>query len=89
MSTREVNLDVHDASQLQMMDEMCLLVDPEDRVIGSKSKLDCHRNEGIRHRAFSVLIFELEGRLLVQKRASRRLPFQVFGLIVAAVIHLT
>ena len=75
MSTGEVNLDDHDASQLQMMDEMCLLVDPEDRVIGSKSKLDCHRNEGIRHRAFSVLIFDSEGRLLVQKRASEKITF--------------
>ena len=41
-----------------MMDEMCLLVDSEDRVIGSETKLDCHRNEGSRHRAFSVLIFD-------------------------------
>ena len=75
MSTGEVNLDDHDASQLQMMDEMCLLVDTEDRVIGSESKLDCHRNEGIRHRAFSVLIFDSEGRLLVQKRASEKITF--------------
>ena len=75
MSTREVNLDGHDSSQLQMMDEMCLLVDSEDRVIGSETKLDCHRNEGSRHRAFSVLIFDSEGRLLVQKRASEKITF--------------
>ena len=74
-TTREVNLDGHDSSQLQMMDEMCLLVDSEDKVIGSESKLDCHRNEGIRHRAFSVLIFDSEGRLLVQKRASEKITF--------------
>ena len=75
MSTREVDLDGHDSSQLQMMDEMCLLVDSEDRVIGSETKLDCHRNDGSRHRAFSVLIFDSEGRLLVQKRASEKITF--------------
>ena len=75
MSTREFNLDDHDSSQLQMMDEMCLLVDSEDRVIGSETKLNCHRNGGSRHRAFSVLIFDSEGRILVQKRASEKITF--------------
>ena len=75
MSTREVNLAGHESSQLEMLDAMCLLVDSEDRVIGSETKLDCHRNEGSRHRAFSVLIFDSEGRLLVQKRASEKITF--------------
>ena len=75
MSTREVTLEGHDSTQFEMMDEMCLLVDSEDRVIGSKSKLACHRNEGFRHRAFSVLIFDSEGRLLVQKRSSEKITF--------------
>ncbi len=73
MSTREVDLDGHDSSQLQMMDEMCLLVDSEDRVIGSETKLDCTLKVGY----------------LFRREPQRRLPFQVFGLIVAAVIHLT
>ncbi len=75
MSTREVTLEGHDSTQFEMMDEMCLLVDSEDRIIGSKSKLACHRNEGFRHRAFSVLIFDSEGRLLVQKRSSEKITF--------------
>ena len=31
--------------------------------------------DGSRHRAFSVLIFDSEGRLLVQKRASEKITF--------------
>ena len=76
---REVNLDGHDSSQLQMMDEMCLLVDSEDRVIGSETKLDCHRNEGSRHRAFSVLSSTLKEDYLFRREPQRRLPFQCLG----------
>ena len=75
MSTGDGNLDDHDAIQSEMMREMCLMVDSEDKVIGSESKLVCHRNNGIRHRAFSVLIFDSQDRLLVQKRSSEKITF--------------
>ena len=75
MSTGDGNLDDHDAIQSEMMSEMCLMVDSEDKVIGSESKLVCHRNNGIRHRAFSVLIFDSQDRLLVQKRSSEKITF--------------
>ena len=65
----------HDAAQSLMMKEMCLLVDEKDNVVGTMSKLGCHKGEGERHRAFSVLIFDSEGRLLVQKRASEKITF--------------
>ena len=51
-------LEGEDPEQADMMDEMCILVDEEDMPIGSASKLDCHRGAGLRHRAFSVLIFD-------------------------------
>ncbi len=68
-------LDGEDPDQAEMMDEMCILVDIDDNPIGSASKLDCHRGAGFRHRAFSVLIFDSNDRLLLQKRASDKITF--------------
>jgi len=65
----------HDEIQSEMMGEMCLVVDIDDNVIGSESKLSCHKDDGIRHRAFSVLIFDSQGRLLVQKRSTQKITF--------------
>ena len=64
-----------DSSQLKMMEEMCLVVDDNDNAISSASKIDCHRGGGIRHRAFSVLIFDSENRLLMQQRAEEKITF--------------
>jgi len=52
-----------------------MAVDENDRVIDSVSKIDCHRGKGIRHRAFSVLIFDSEERLLMQQRSSEKITF--------------
>lgn len=47
-----------------------ILVDVEDRQTGTLSKAECHDGNGVLHRAFSVFLFDDEGRLLLQKRAS-------------------
>ena len=73
MATEEDGLDSHDSIQTEMMGEMCIVVDKEDMVTGTESKLNCHKNKGIRHRAFSVLIFDTKGRLLVQKRSNEKI----------------
>lgn len=73
--TQENSLSELDSSQMEMMKEMCMAVDENDRVIDSVSKIDCHRGKGIRHRAFSVLIFDSEGRLLMQQRSSEKITF--------------
>jgi len=59
----------------EMTEEMCLVVNETDVVLGSQSKLVCHYKEGIRHRAFSVLLFDLNGRLLVQRRSRKKVTF--------------
>jgi len=69
------DLGEHDEIQSEMMAEMCLVVDEQDNVIGSETKHACHRDGGIRHRAFSVLIFDSKGRLLVQKRSAEKITF--------------
>ena len=49
-----------------------ILVDEWDRNIGYMSKADCHRGSGALHRAFSVLIFNDLGELLLQQRAASK-----------------
>lgn len=52
-------------------EEMVILVDAADRETGVGSKLDVHR-QGLLHRAFSVIIWDDEGRQLLQKRAASK-----------------
>jgi isopentenyl-diphosphate delta-isomerase len=46
-----------------------ILVDEADRRLGRMSKVLCHEGRGVLHRAFSLLIFNDHGELLVQRRA--------------------
>jgi isopentenyl-diphosphate Delta-isomerase len=51
-----------------------ILVDEADQGVGHLSKVLCHEGRGILHRAFSLLIFNAGGELLIQQRsASKRL----------------
>ena len=47
-----------------------ILVDESDQEVGHMSKARCHDGAGILHRAFSLLIFNAKGELLLQQRAS-------------------
>ena len=73
--TPDRSLSKLDSAQLGMMEEMCLVVDANDNVISSSSKINCHKGKGIRHRAFSVLIFDSKNRLLMQQRAEEKITF--------------
>jgi geranylgeranyl diphosphate synthase type I len=75
MSDSDRALTDHDSSQAGMMVEACLCLDEHDTVIETASKLQTHLGEGMRHRAFSVLIFDSKSRLLVQQRASEKITF--------------
>jgi isopentenyl-diphosphate Delta-isomerase len=48
-----------------------ILVDTEDNAIGTMEKMEAHE-KGLLHRAFSVLVFNSKGELLIQKRASSK-----------------
>ncbi|MFC1669960.1 isopentenyl-diphosphate Delta-isomerase [Spirochaetota bacterium] len=48
-----------------------ILVDPDDCEIGIEEKLLAHE-KGLLHRAFSVFVFNNEGKLLLQKRADHK-----------------
>ncbi len=65
----------YDSAQVEMMNEQVILVDCEDNQIGSMSKVDAHRGDGVLHRAFSILLFDENDRLLIQRRASHKITF--------------
>lgn len=52
--------------------ESLILVDADDNEIGSRSKADCHRGDGLLHRAFSVFLFDRQGQLLLQQRSEQK-----------------
>jgi isopentenyl-diphosphate delta-isomerase len=49
-----------------------ILVDASDRELGYLSKERCHEGRGILHRAFSLLIFNDAGELLLQQRSAHK-----------------
>lgn len=51
------------------MSEQVILVDIEDNPIGTMDKLEAHQ-KGLLHRAFSIIVLNSRGELLLQKRAS-------------------
>ena len=72
------NLDNIDQSQTKFLNDELILVDENDNNIGSISKLNGHlisnKNKNP-HRAFSIFLFDSKNRLLIQKRAEKKITF--------------
>lgn len=51
--------------------EQVILVNTKDEPIGSMEKMEAH-HKGLLHRAFSVILFNNKGELLLQKRADHK-----------------
>tara|TARA_B100000886_G_scaffold95568_1_gene63322 strand:- start:47 stop:1804 length:1758 start_codon:yes stop_codon:yes gene_type:complete len=64
-----------DGEQIALMSEAVILVDEQDSAIGKASKVSAHYQAGLLHRAFSVLLFDTNGKLLLQKRADDKVTF--------------
>lgn len=79
MAAGEVDLSKFDAEQVKLLSEECILLDENDRVTGSDTKKSCHLNTNIDagklHRAFSVFLFNSEGKLLLQQRSMAKITF--------------
>ena len=52
-----------------MANNRVILVDADDNVTGECEKLTAHKQQGQRHRAFSIFVSNKSGELLLQKRA--------------------
>ena len=57
------------------MAEAVIQVAEDDVVIGPMSKLETHQGTGHFHRAFSVLLFNTNGEMLLQQRSSDKVTF--------------
>jgi farnesyl-diphosphate farnesyltransferase len=63
-----------------MIRDECIVLNENDDIIGHGNKKDVHtfsstNPRGILHRAFSVFLFNTEGKLLLQKRADEKITF--------------
>eukprot|EP00041_Stephanoeca_diplocostata_P004643 m.48521 g.48521 ORF g.48521 m.48521 type:complete len:315 (-) comp15261_c0_seq2:101-1045(-) len=63
-----------------MMKDECILLDFDDNIIGHANKYESHifcplRPRAKLHRAFSVFLFNSEGKLLLQQRAAEKITF--------------
>ena len=79
-STSHDDLAGYNEEQIKLMDEVCIVLDRNDKPIGSASKKTCHLmsniNAGLLHRAFSVFLFDPDSKkLLLQQRASEKITF--------------
>ncbi len=50
-------------------EDLLILVDADDREVGTRPKTACHVGDGVLHRAFSVFLFNPAGEVLIQQRA--------------------
>jgi isopentenyl-diphosphate delta-isomerase len=71
----------YDVEQMRLLDaDELILVDEADNVVGHESKKFAHLMENIAagsalHRAFSVFLFNTDGKLLLQKRSDDKILF--------------
>jgi isopentenyl-diphosphate Delta-isomerase len=52
------------------MDDSLVCVDSDDVALFPLARADCHKGEGVLHRAFSVFLFDTQGRVLLQQRSA-------------------
>ena len=55
-----------------MSEEWFELVDVTGRIIGKAKRSECHGNPSLMHQSIHVLIFDRQGRLLLQKRSQQK-----------------
>lgn len=56
-----------------MTEEFVILVDENDNPIGKEEKVKCHLPDGKLHRAFTALLFDKSGRLVLTRRAKEKM----------------
>lgn len=56
-----------------MSQQLLILVDEQDNPIGFEEKVQCHLADGQLHRAFTALLFNPQGKLLLTRRAKEKM----------------
>lgn len=81
--TTEPDLNALHDSQVDQLSDRCVIVDENDKMLGTASKKEVHLSSngtpespgGILHRAFSVLLFNSQNELLLQQRSSLKITY--------------
>lgn len=85
-STLRFSIDGNDATsdqptesenQMELQDQL-IMVDEADTITGYCTREQCHSGDGIRHRAFSIFIFNRRGQLLLQQRSAEKQLWPLF-----------
>ncbi len=58
--------------------EQLILVNEQDEFVGNLSKRECHLDDGILHRAFSIFIFNRDGDVLLQRRSEQKFLWPMY-----------
>lgn len=66
---------VRSVAEVPRVAEQVVLVDDADREIGTAEKVAAHRDGGRLHRAFSIVLFNRRGEMLLQQRALSKYHF--------------
>ncbi len=53
-------------------EEVFIVVDRDDHVLGYKTRYECHHNPSFIHRTVGALIYDAKGKLLLQKRSATK-----------------
>ncbi len=56
-----------------MAEEFLILVDSNDTPMGTEEKVKCHLPNGKLHRAFTILLFNKEKKLLLTRRSESKM----------------
>ena len=56
-----------------MSEDYLILVDKNDNAIGKEEKVKCHLPNGLLHRAFTALLFDKNGQLLLTQRSPSKM----------------
>lgn len=54
------------------LNELFVVVDKDDKIIGYKSRFECHHNKSLIHRSTGIMLFNKEGKILLQERSATK-----------------
>lgn len=53
-------------------EELFVVVDEQDKIVGHRTRFDCHHDKKLIHRAIGVVVFNDQGQPLLQKRSQKK-----------------
>lgn len=56
--------------------ELFIVVDKNDQIVGYKTRKECHSNKNFIHRSVAIVVFNDRGEILLQKRSALKKKWQ-------------